>query len=100
MEGDQTFITRPDANDPGNSKASKRDGVEDVKSFTFDKSYWSFDKNDSNYATQAMLYNDLGEEFLDYAFEGYNTCIFACKSATQLIKYSQNVVLNKYNNYH
>ncbi|RGB43022.1 P-loop containing nucleoside triphosphate hydrolase protein [Rhizophagus diaphanus] len=66
-----------DVNDPGNAKAAKRDGIEDVKSFTFDKSYWSFDKNDPNYATQAMLYNDLGEEFLDYAFEGYNTCIFA-----------------------
>ncbi|PKC00927.1 kinesin-domain-containing protein [Rhizophagus irregularis] len=77
MEGNQTFITRPDSNDPGNSKAAKRDGVEDVKSFTFDKSYWSFDKNDPNYATQAMLYNDLGEELLDHAFEGYNTCIFA-----------------------
>ncbi|CAB4485484.1 unnamed protein product [Rhizophagus irregularis] len=75
MVGNQTFITRPDVNDPGN--ANKRDGIEDVKSFTFDKSYWSFDKNDPNYATQAMLYNDLGEEFLDYAFEGYNTCIFA-----------------------
>ncbi|CAG8657308.1 67_t:CDS:10, partial [Funneliformis mosseae] len=75
MEGDQTIITRPDASDPGNSKAAKRD--EDVKAFTFDKSYWSFDKNDSNYATQAMLYNDLGEELLDHAFGGYNTCIFA-----------------------
>ncbi|CAB4402777.1 unnamed protein product [Rhizophagus irregularis] len=77
MVGNQTFITRPDVNDPGNAKAAKRDGIEDVKSFTFDKSYWSFDKSDPNYATQAMLYNDLGEEFLDYAFEGYNTCIFA-----------------------
>ncbi|GBC06139.1 hypothetical protein RclHR1_06640017 [Rhizophagus clarus] len=77
MDGNQTIITRPDANDPGNSKAAKRDGVEDVKSFTFDKSYWSFDKNDPTYATQAMLYADLGEELLDHAFEGYNTCIFA-----------------------
>ncbi len=79
MEGNQTIITRPDGSDPGNSKASKRDGVEDVKAFTFDKSYWSFDKNDANYATQEMLYNDLGEELLDHAFGGYNTCIFACK---------------------
>jgi kinesin family member 1 len=79
MEGNQTFISRPDANDPGNAKAAKRDGVEDIKSFTFDKSYWSFDKNDHNYATQAMLYSDLGVELLDHAFEGYNTCIFACK---------------------
>ncbi|RHZ59964.1 hypothetical protein Glove_360g45 [Diversispora epigaea] len=74
MEGNQTIITRPEANE-GNKNAKK--DSEDVKAFTFDKSYWSFDKNDSNYATQAHLYNDLGEELLNHAFEGYNTCIFA-----------------------
>ncbi|ORY02908.1 kinesin-domain-containing protein [Basidiobolus meristosporus CBS 931.73] len=63
MEGNQTFITKPDDNS--------------VKSFAFDRSYWSFDKNDPTYASQATLYNDLGEELLDHAFGGYNTCIFA-----------------------
>ncbi|CAG8567553.1 10363_t:CDS:2 [Gigaspora margarita] len=78
MEGNQTIITRPtDATGPGNSKAAARKGEEDVKSFTFDKSYWSFDKNDPNYATQVHLYNDLGEDLLNHAFGGYNTCIFA-----------------------
>ncbi|GBC07139.1 hypothetical protein RclHR1_07290001, partial [Rhizophagus clarus] len=77
MDGNQTIITRPDINDPGNVRVAKRNGVEDMKSFTFDESYWSFDKNDPNYATQAMLYEDLGEELLDHTFEGYNTCIFA-----------------------
>lgn len=78
MEGNQTIITRPtDSSDPGN-KHVKKDG-DDVKAFTFDKSYWSFDKNDANYATQAHLYNDLGEDLLNHAFEGYNTCIFACR---------------------
>ena len=91
MDGNQTLISRPDANDPGNSRVAKREGVEDVKTFTFDKSYWSFDKNDANYATQKMLYEDLGEELLNHAFEGYNTCIFACKS-TQFIKYNQKLV--------
>ncbi|CAG8501729.1 21252_t:CDS:10 [Gigaspora margarita] len=78
MEGNQTIITRPtDTSDPGNAKVANKKGEEDVKSFTFDKSYWSFDKNDSNYATQAHLYNDLGEDLLNHAFGGYNTCIFA-----------------------
>ncbi|KAK9762739.1 hypothetical protein K7432_011241 [Basidiobolus ranarum] len=63
MEGDQTIITKPDDNS--------------VKSFVFDRSYWSFDKNDPSYASQETLYNDLGEELLDHAFGGYNTCIFA-----------------------
>ncbi|CAG8518363.1 22733_t:CDS:10 [Dentiscutata erythropus] len=78
MEGNQTIITKPtDSSDPGNAKAAAKKGDDDIKAFTFDKSYWSFDKNDSNYATQAHLYNDLGEELLNHAFEGYNTCIFA-----------------------
>ncbi|RIB23929.1 hypothetical protein C2G38_1958650 [Gigaspora rosea] len=78
MEGNQTIITRPtESTDPGNAKAVAKKGEEDVKSFTFDKSYWSFDKNDPNYATQAHLYNDLGEDLLNHAFGGYNTCIFA-----------------------
>ncbi|CAG8486485.1 10351_t:CDS:10 [Racocetra persica] len=77
MEGNQTIITRPtDTNDPGNAKVVKN-YFEDVKAFTFDKSYWSFDKNDPNYAIQTHLYNDLGKELLNHAFEGYNTCIFA-----------------------
>ncbi|CAH1762191.1 4166_t:CDS:10 [Entrophospora sp. SA101] len=78
MEGDQTIITRPD-----DAKTGKKD-AEDVKAFTFDKSYWSFDKNDHNYATQAMLYGDLGEELLNHAFGGYNTCIFAYKGIIPL----------------
>ncbi|CAG8664701.1 808_t:CDS:2, partial [Acaulospora morrowiae] len=73
MEGNQTIITKPDGTDPGNKNVKKDGSADDVKAFTFDKSYWSADKNDSNYATQAHLYNDLGEELLNHAFEGYNT---------------------------
>ena len=32
---------------------------------------------DSNFATQKKVYNDIGLEMLDHAFEGYNVCIFA-----------------------
>ncbi|KAG9294943.1 hypothetical protein G9A89_017737 [Geosiphon pyriformis] len=77
MEGNQTIIYRPGTDDPGNAKASKKEDGEDYKAFTFDKSYWSADKSAPNYATQAHLYNDLGEELLDHSFAGYNTCIFA-----------------------
>lgn len=72
MDGDQTIISRPP--DQRTGKES-----EDVKAFTFDKSYWSADKNDPSYADQQTVYNDMGEELLDHAFDGYNCCIFACK---------------------
>ncbi|KAG0055319.1 kinesin-like protein Klp8 [Gryganskiella cystojenkinii] len=48
-----------------------------AKSFSFDHSYWSFDKADPNYAGQQRLYNDLGVELLNHSFNGYNTCIVA-----------------------
>lgn len=67
MDGNQTILRKPDGDE------------KDVKAFTFDKSYWSADKNDPNYADQDMVYNDLGVELLDHAFGGYNCCIFACK---------------------
>uniref|UniRef100_A0A1I8B8A8 Kinesin motor domain-containing protein n=1 Tax=Meloidogyne hapla TaxID=6305 RepID=A0A1I8B8A8_MELHA len=46
-------------------------------SFEFDYSYSSFDKTSVNYASQEMIYDDIGAEMLDHAFDGYNVCIFA-----------------------
>lgn len=52
-------------------------GSDGQKTFAFDRSYWSFDRNDKNFAGQDSLYNDLGIPLLDNAFQGYNNCIFA-----------------------
>ncbi|KAI8097252.1 uncharacterized protein BX664DRAFT_356510 [Halteromyces radiatus] len=65
MEGNQTILQNPKVND-------------DIKAFTFDRSYWSAgNKTDSDYADQETVYNDVGREWLDHAFAGYNCCIFA-----------------------
>lgn len=70
MDGDMTTITKPDSEgQPGQQK-----------SFSFDHSYWSYDKSDPNYAGQQRIYEDLGVELLNHSFSGYNTCIVACKS--------------------
>ncbi|XP_029172816.1 kinesin-like protein Klp98A isoform X1 [Nylanderia fulva] len=47
------------------------------KDFTFDHSYWSFDPNDENYASQEKVFYDLGTDVIESAFEGYNACVFA-----------------------
>lgn len=54
-------------------------GAKDLtpKVFAFDKSYWSFNRDDPNYAGQSNLHDDLGKPLLDNAFQGYNNCIFA-----------------------
>lgn len=58
------------------------------KTFTFDFSYWSHDgfENDETgysrpispkYADQQRLYNEIGKDVLNNAYEGYNACLFA-----------------------
>ncbi|TRY88268.1 hypothetical protein DNTS_032460 [Danionella cerebrum] len=48
------------------------------KNFTFDYSYWSHNtEEDPLFASQRKVYQDIGEEMLLHAFEGYNVCIFA-----------------------
>ncbi|KAI1812472.1 kinesin heavy chain [Poronia punctata] len=71
MKNNQTILTHP------SDGAGK--GQKDLasKTFAFDRSYWSFNKDDPDYAGQENLHNDLGKPLLDNAFQGYNNCIFA-----------------------
>lgn len=72
MKGNQTVLTPPP--DAPVAKGAKDHGQ---KVFAFDRSYWSFNKDDQNYAGQENLHDDLGKPLLDNAFQGYNNCIFA-----------------------
>ena len=36
-----------------------------------------FQSTDEKFASQQQVYNDLGVEMLQHAFDGYNVCIFA-----------------------
>ncbi|KAI2640313.1 kinesin heavy chain [Xylaria nigripes] len=73
MKNNQTILTPPA--DATHSTKGPKDLA--PKAFAFDRSYWSFDKNDPDYAGQENLHNDLGKPLLDNAFQGYNNCIFA-----------------------
>ncbi|KAH8030276.1 hypothetical protein HPB51_006708 [Rhipicephalus microplus] len=74
MDGNKTCIE--------NLKVSPQGGAEElgrerIKEFTFDYSYWSVHPSDAHFVTQEQVFNDLGQEVVDNAFEGYNACIFA-----------------------
>jgi kinesin family protein 1 len=75
MKGEQTVLTPP-SNVDVKGKAAKA-ALDGTKTFAFDRSYWSFNRDDSNYAGQDSLFVDLGKPLLDNAFQGYNNCIFA-----------------------
>ncbi|NXD78105.1 KIF14 protein, partial [Halcyon senegalensis] len=63
MSGSETTVRNPTTNQ--------------VYSFSYDFSFWSFDKCHSNFASQAMIYKTLAVPLLERAFEGFNTCLFA-----------------------
>lgn len=77
MKDAQTILVPPpDAEERlRGSKGGK--SSDSQKIFAFDKSYWSFDRQDPHFAGQDNLFNDLGAPLLDNAFQGYNNCIFA-----------------------
>jgi hypothetical protein len=73
------------------TKVWNKEGTYFEKEFIFDYSYWSFDaftedpdtgfltkaSASSAYADQMTVFNDLGVEVLNNAWEGYHTCLFA-----------------------
>ena len=63
MQGPTTIITNP------------VDGAKKI--FTFDYSYWSFNKADAHFAGQKKVFGDLGIGVLENAWEGYNVSLFA-----------------------
>lgn len=69
MEGKQTRLLKP-----SKQTSTLREHHHD---FTFDYSYWSLDHNDEHFATQEQVFNDLGTDVVDSAFQGYNACVFA-----------------------
>ncbi|CAG9759456.1 unnamed protein product [Ceutorhynchus assimilis] len=47
------------------------------KTFAFDHCFCSVDPNQKNFASQEVVFDSLGRDILDNAFQGYNACIFA-----------------------
>ena len=70
MKGAQTTLTPPPGADDKLKKAGAKGGAEGPKNFTFDRSYWSFDKTAAHFAGQDDLFGDLGVPLLDNAFQG------------------------------
>ncbi|KAL9692976.1 hypothetical protein quinque_012261 [Culex quinquefasciatus] len=80
MDGKKTRLLKPKvagllnggANLPGSGS-----GLEPWNDFTFDHSYWSVDESDGHFTPQERVFEDLGTEIVDCAFQGYNACVFA-----------------------
>ncbi|XP_075412557.1 kinesin-like protein KIF13B [Tenrec ecaudatus] len=63
---------------PVNTNLSKGDARSQPKVFAYDHCFWSMDESvREKYAGQDDVFNCLGENILQNAFDGYNACIFA-----------------------
>ncbi|MGH0122398.1 UNVERIFIED_CONTAM: hypothetical protein FKN15_014829 [Acipenser sinensis] len=63
---------------PQQSISNPKNPKEPLKTFSFDYSYWSHTTvEDPSFASPSKVFNDIGKEMLQHAFEGYNVCIFA-----------------------
>lgn len=47
------------------------------KTFAFDHCFFSTDPEAPNFASQDIVFDSVGRDILDNAFQGYNACIFA-----------------------
>ncbi|XP_076246434.1 kinesin-like protein KIF13A isoform X5 [Calliopsis andreniformis] len=69
MSGQQTILQHPTTMDK--IERSK------PKTFAFDHCFYSLDPSTENFASQDVVFDALGRDILDNAFQGYNACIFA-----------------------
>ena len=73
---------------PGGNQTKIKDELGNEKTFTFDHSFWSHDgfrtlengyleQDDPKYADQKVVFNAVGKQILDNAWQGYHCCLFA-----------------------
>lgn len=73
-----TIVPPPPLSPSSSSQTNSRSRRSyEPKTFTFDHSFYSANPKASNFATQEIIYDNVGKEFLDHNLEGYHTCIFA-----------------------
>lgn len=72
VEGNQVILH------PVSTNLGKGDPRNQPKVFAYDHCFWSMDESKKEkYAGQGLVFQCLGENILQNAFEGYNACIFA-----------------------
>jgi len=59
------------------SSSKVGDSRERTRRYDFDYCFDSSDPETKNYATQATIYETLGQSILDAMFSGYNSCLIA-----------------------
>ncbi|KAK2583279.1 hypothetical protein KPH14_009285 [Odynerus spinipes] len=69
MSGQQTILQHPTTMDKIDRNKPK--------TFAFDHCFYSLEPGSEHFASQEVVFDALGRDILDNAFQGYNACIFA-----------------------
>ncbi|XP_049531776.1 kinesin-like protein Klp98A [Anopheles darlingi] len=79
MDGKKTRLLKPKLGTGNGIRVdlASRAAQDPFNDFTFDHSYWSVDERDAHFTPQDTVFEDLGTEIVDCAFQGYNACVFA-----------------------
>ncbi|XP_053680754.1 kinesin-like protein Klp98A [Anopheles nili] len=79
MDGKKTRLFKPKLGTGNGVRGdlASRTAQDPFNDFTFDHSYWSVDERDPHFTPQDTVFEDLGTEIVDCAFQGYNACVFA-----------------------
>lgn len=51
--------------------------ADQIKSYKFDESIWSYNPKSSNYTNNRKFYEKSGKDILEHIFQGYNVCLLA-----------------------
>ena len=62
---------------PHRDKETPASRARPAKSFTYDHCFNSVEASDPSFASQDLVFQCLGQDILENAFQGYNACIFA-----------------------
>ncbi|XP_069117380.1 kinesin-like protein KIF16B isoform X2 [Argopecten irradians] len=76
MDKKKTTIVNRKVPETGGEGDHARENMR-LKEFTFDHSFWSVLRSDSNYASQEEVFKCLGLDVVASAYDGYNACVFA-----------------------
>eukprot|EP00794_Sanderia_malayensis_P012185 gene12185-13443_t len=67
----------PPLSKPERNEAKNGCGRKPPRTFAFDHCFWSMDENAKKFAAQDFVFDCLGKDVVNNAFDGYNACIFA-----------------------
>lgn len=77
MERKDTYLNYVKEDHSGESIGHPKRGSFSQKQFTFDRCFWSVNREDEHFSDQEDIFNEYGRTVVKTAIQGYNACVLA-----------------------